>query len=70
MKLGILTDGLIYELYSDTDRENMMDDEPFMTIDLARFVASGINDNALDALNRLRKGHLITGFRRRVEELG
>jgi hypothetical protein len=56
VKLGILTDGLVYQLFSDTDRENMMDDEPFITIDLSEVAANGINDNALDALNRLRKG--------------
>jgi hypothetical protein len=55
-KLGILTDGLIFELYSDTDLENMMDDKPFVRIDLSSIAKERINDNALDALQKLRKG--------------
>jgi predicted type IV restriction endonuclease len=56
VKLGILTDGLIYELYSDTGLENMMDDEPFIRVDLAEVARERIDDNALDALQKLRKG--------------
>lgn len=56
VKLGILTDGLAYELFSDTGRENMMDDEPFVRIDLTDVAQQRITDNALDALRRLQKG--------------
>lgn len=56
VKLGILTDGLRFELYTDTGNENMMDDNPFVTIDLANVAKERINDNALDALKKLRKG--------------
>ena len=56
VKLGILTDGLVYELYSDTGSENMMDDEPFVRIDLSEVAREQINDNGLDALLKLRKG--------------
>ncbi|MBX3139876.1 MAG: type I restriction enzyme HsdR N-terminal domain-containing protein [Trueperaceae bacterium] len=55
-KLGILTDGLMFELYSDTNAENMMDDEPYVTIDLAAIASGDIDENSLDALSRLRKG--------------
>jgi hypothetical protein len=55
-KLGILTDGLIFELYSDTNAENMMDDEPYVVLDLAAIAEGEIDDNSLDALSRLRKG--------------
>ena len=34
VKLGILTDGLLYQLYSDTEEENIMDDKPFAVVDL------------------------------------
>jgi hypothetical protein len=36
VKLGILTDGLIYQLYSDTEAENLMDDAPFAVVDYYR----------------------------------
>jgi hypothetical protein len=56
VKLGILTDGVIYELYSATKRENMMDDEPFVRVDLSEVAHERINETAFDALNKLRKG--------------
>lgn len=56
VKLGILTDGLIYQLYTDTGLENMMDDEPFAVIDLNQVAREQVSDTELDALTRLRKG--------------
>ncbi|HEX8693242.1 MAG TPA: type I restriction endonuclease [Longimicrobium sp.] len=56
VKLGILTDGLVYQLFTDTGLENMMDDEPFAVIDLSEVSREQINDVGFDALLRLRKG--------------
>lgn len=56
VKLGILSDGLIYQLYSDTDQENLMDDEPFATVDLTHIAQGQISDDILDALLKLRPG--------------
>ena len=56
VKLGILTDGLVYQLFTDTRLENMMDDEPFTTIDLAEIAREQVPDGVLDALLKLRKG--------------
>lgn len=56
IKLGILTDGLIYELYSDTDSENMMDENPFVQFNLANVAQEQLNDQVTDALWKLRKG--------------
>jgi predicted type IV restriction endonuclease len=56
VKLGILTDGLVYQLYTDTGLENMMDDEPFAVIDLNQVAQEQLGDTELDALLRLRKG--------------
>ena len=56
VKLGVLTDGLVFELYSDTREPNLMDDEPFVRIDLTEVAAGRITDHALDALLRLQKG--------------
>ena len=55
IKLGVLTDGLVWQLYSDTGRENMMDDEPFMVVDLCEVTEGKISDHQLDALQRIRK---------------
>ena len=56
VKLGILTDGLTFQLFTDTSAENMMDDEPFAVVDLAEVARDQVDANALDALIRLRKG--------------
>jgi predicted type IV restriction endonuclease len=56
VKLGILTDGLIYQLYSDTEEENLMDNEPFAVIDLTEVAQEQISDDAFDALLKLRRG--------------
>jgi len=56
VKLGILADGLIFQLFTDTGAENMMDDEPFAVVDLREAADDKIDATALDALQRLRKG--------------
>src|SRR5215208_40936 len=55
VKLGILTDGLFYQLYSDTEEENLMDNEPFAVVDLAGVAQEQIADDAFDALLKLRR---------------
>jgi predicted type IV restriction endonuclease len=56
VKLGILTDGLVYQLFTDTGLENMMDDEPFALVDLNGVAQEQVGETELDALMRLRKG--------------
>jgi hypothetical protein len=56
VKLGILTDGLVYQLYTDTGLENMMDDQPFAILNLADVAEERVSDTELDALLRVRKG--------------
>jgi hypothetical protein len=56
VKLGILTDGLVYQLYTDTGLENMMDDQPFAIVNLADVAEDRISDTEIDALLRVRKG--------------
>jgi hypothetical protein len=50
-----LTDGLTYQLYSDTEEENLMDNEPFAVVDLAQVAQEQIADDAFDALLKLRR---------------
>jgi predicted type IV restriction endonuclease len=56
VKLGILTDGLTFQLFTDTNAENMMDDEPFAVVDLNQIAQELVDPHSLDALSRLRKG--------------
>ena len=56
VKLGILTDGIVYQLYTDTGLENMMDDQPFAVVDLNDVAREQLGETELDALMRLRKG--------------
>jgi hypothetical protein len=62
VKLGILTDGLVFQLYSDTVAENMMDDEPFAAVDLSEAAREQIDPTAFDALCKLRKGVFDPAF--------
>ena len=55
VKLGILTDGLVYQLFSDTEEENLMDNEPFAVVDLVQVAQEQIADDAFDALLKLRR---------------
>ena len=55
VKLGILTDGIIYQLFSDTEQENLMDNEPFASVDLSQVAQEQITDDAFDALMKVRR---------------
>jgi hypothetical protein len=57
VKLGVLTDGLKYEFYADSDKPNMMDDTAFLRLDLAEVAKDGaINDNTLGGIAAIRNG--------------
>lgn len=49
-RIGILTDGQRYLFFSDLERQNVMDDKPFMELDLLNF-----NERALPELQKLTK---------------
>lgn len=57
VKLGILTDGLKYEFYADSDKPNMMDEAAFLRLDLAEVAKDGtIDDNTLEGVAAIRSG--------------
>ena len=57
VKLGILTDGLKYEFYADSDKPNMMDEAAFLRVDFAEIAATGtIDDNTLGGIAAIRSG--------------
>jgi hypothetical protein len=57
VKLGILTDGLKYGFYADSDKPNMMDEAAFLRLDLAEVAKEGaIDDNTLEGVAAIRSG--------------
>jgi hypothetical protein len=55
VKLGILTDGVVFEFFVDSNEPNMMDDDPYLTIDFGADPKAAISDTALDGLLALTK---------------
>lgn len=55
VKLGILTDGIIYEFFVDSNAPNLMDEEPFLTVDFQAVAAGRLTDTVLDGLFSLIK---------------
>ena len=49
-RIGILTNGVVYQFFSDTQKQNLMDSEPFLEIDLL-----SLDDRAVIALKRFAK---------------
>lgn len=56
VKLGVLTDGFLYECFVDSDEPNMMDDEPFLVLNLDDWARGQVSDTVLDGLFALTKG--------------
>ena len=50
-RFGILTDGIIYNFYSDIEKQNVMDSNPFYVADLAK-----ITEDDVKMLSLFRKG--------------
>jgi hypothetical protein len=55
VKLGILTDGLRFDFFADSDSPNMMDDNAFLKIDMQEVAKGNIDDNSLRGLSAIRK---------------
>lgn len=56
VRLGILTNGVVFSFYVDTAAANVMDEEPFLTLDLETIAGSGLADEeTLEALLTLTK---------------
>lgn len=55
VKLGILTDGIKFDFYADSDSPNMMDDNAFLKIDMQEVAKGNIEDNSVKALAAIRK---------------
>ncbi len=56
VKMGVITDGLIYEFYADSDAPNIMDQNAFLLLDMREFAKGKIEDSVEDGIRSLQKG--------------
>lgn len=57
VKLAVLTNGIVYSFYVDSDEPDRLDSEPFMTLDLETVSRVGVADDVLEGLLRITKPH-------------
>ncbi len=50
VKLGVLTNGILFEFYVDSNTPNTMDDEPFLTVDLETIARAGVADEVVETM--------------------
>ncbi len=43
-KIGVLTNGILYRFYTDTDKDNVMDDKPFFEFDILNLDESSVGE--------------------------
>ncbi len=55
VKMGVITDGLVYEFYADTDEPNMMDGNAFLSLDLREVAKGKIENSVEEGLKSLQK---------------
>lgn len=61
IRVGMLTNGVLYECYADTEEQNIMDDTPFLAFDLTE-IAEGRGDaRALQGIDELRRERFDPG---------
>lgn len=54
-KVGILTNGVIFEFFVDAEEPNIMDEEPFLTVDLETISTAGAVSDVVETLLELTK---------------
>lgn len=57
VKLAILTNGIRVELFVDTMSSGLMDDEPFLVLDLEAIARAGVADESVEALLPVMKSN-------------
>lgn len=53
VRLGVLTDGLRFEFFVDCENANVMDAEPFVTLDLEQATRTPIPGDVIEALSKI-----------------
>ncbi|MDC7785299.1 hypothetical protein J2S22_000463 [Rhodoplanes tepidamans] len=56
VKMGVLTDGLVFEFYADSDEPNMMDEKAFLSFNLRDIANGRLDESVADGLKSLQKG--------------
>jgi len=56
VKVGLLTDGLVFEFYADSDEPHLMDPSAFLTVNLRDIAAGHLEESVSDGLKSLQKG--------------
>lgn len=56
VKMGLLTDGLLFEFYADSDEPNMMDEKAFLTVNLRDIANGRLDESVAEGLKSLQKG--------------
>lgn len=55
-KFGLLTNGIIYRFYTDLKEPNIMDDKPFLEVDI-----TDLRDNQIEELKKFHKSYFDVG---------
>jgi predicted type IV restriction endonuclease len=53
--MGVITDGLVYEYYADSDEPNMMDQTAFLRLDMREIAKGKIEDSVEEGIRSLQK---------------
>jgi len=56
VKMGLLTDGLIFEFYADSDEPHMMDEKAFLSVNLRDIANGRLDESVVEGLRSLQKG--------------
>jgi hypothetical protein len=60
-KVGVLTNGIMFEFFVDAEEPNIMDEEPFLTIDLETISTAGAVPDVVESLLELTKERYVPG---------
>lgn len=69
VRLGILTNGLRFEFFVDVDTTNIMDEEPFVTLDMEAAAHRAIPADVLEALTSVTKAGFQPASVSRIAEM-
>lgn len=58
VKLAILTNGVVYEFYADCKETNIMDETPFIVLDMENICKNGVSDETVNAVSHFVKSEL------------
>ncbi|HEY2708722.1 MAG TPA: type I restriction endonuclease [Caulobacteraceae bacterium] len=56
VKLGVLSDGIVWDFFADSDDPNLMDDSAFLSLDLRKVSEGQVSDQVVEGLQQLKKG--------------